>query len=146
MLIREFLPPGQTLNRWEEMITLVEIFDTAGVRLRDVAERFQSVAAEGCASAPVLSPIREFVDRGYPAIAQTVACAKTKTWGKAEVFVYKMIKGKTMIYQLQRAWRLPAAADPKTFRVSEAVKAAGEAFLAKVFLCDTLDPAHPCPR
>jgi hypothetical protein len=144
--IQEFIPASQTLADWSEMVTVLIYRGAGGAPLARFFEFQENVYRNGCESPPLVGKRQELIENGYTGGAQILACAKTKRWGKAEAMIYKTIKGKDAAYQVQRAWRLPASDNPNRIGITKEMLAAGTDYLRQVYVCDTRDPSHPCPK
>lgn len=144
--IEEFIPATQTLEHWSEMVTVLIYRGAGGAPLARFFEFQENVYRSGCESPPLVGKRQELTENGYPIGAQILVCAKTKRWGKAEAMIYKTIKGKDAAYQVQRAWRLPASDNPHEIGITREMLTDGTLYLKQVFVCDTRDASHPCPK
>jgi hypothetical protein len=73
---------------------------------------------------------------GYVASMMLLKCPKNPSTGKPETIVFRVIKGNDALYSVQYAWRSVPS--------DEEIKYAMQ-HLAKVIVCDTRTPDHPCP-
>jgi hypothetical protein len=80
------------------------------------------------------------------AAAQTfLVCPQVPGTNYAELAVVKAIEGPDYLYVVQRAWRLPAAKADAVVTDSRGPRAAAEAFLAQVHLCNPAVDRSACP-
>jgi S1-C subfamily serine protease len=128
--LTEYVPNGQTVEDWTEMLT-VQIFRN----LKDVdpAAFLQNVGMKyvnDCPGTPK-NTIQNGQVNGYPVSMLVLKCPMNPGTGKPETTVFRVIKGKDALYSVQHAWR--------TVPSDEAKDA-----LSKSIVCDTRDPGHPC--
>jgi hypothetical protein len=133
--LTEFVPDGQTVEDWTEMVT-VQIFHDLKV---DPAPFLQTIGkgfAKGCPGFNSPKGIVTGQENGYVVSMLVVRCPNNPSTGKPETTLFRVIRGKDALYSVQHAWR-SVASD----------RDLGDAVLAlrKVILCDTRDPSHPCP-
>lgn len=133
-LITEWVPGAETVEDWTQMLT-VQVFRGATVDaatfLQDVGKRYMNdcpgTTAKGIFTGQV---------NGYVVSMLLLKCPKNPRTGKPETTAFRVIKGKDALYSVQRAWR----AVPSDQEVDDVMHA-----LAKVTVCDTRAPEHPCP-
>jgi len=73
---------------------------------------------------------------GYVVSMLVLKCPLNPATGKPETTAFRVIRGKDALYSVQRAWRA-VPADGEFDAVMHA--------LAKVSVCDSRAPDHPCP-
>jgi S1-C subfamily serine protease len=125
----EFVPDGQTVEDWTEMLT-VQIFRD---RTAEPAAFLQSIAAQWqsvCPESPKSTIVNGHVN-GYLVSVLELKCPRHPITGKPENTMFRAVKGKDALYSVQYAWR----AVP-----SDAAQQA----VSKSTVCDTRDPSHPC--
>jgi hypothetical protein len=129
--LTEFVPNGQTVDDWTEMLT-VQIFRN----LKEVAPAafLQKIGTQWLTACPETpkDSIRNGQVNGYPVSMLVLKCPKSPSTGKPETTIFRVIKGNDALYSVQHAWR--------TVPSDEAQQA-----LSKSTVCDTRDPGHPCP-
>ncbi|WP_421999718.1 hypothetical protein [Reyranella sp.] len=133
--IFEWVPNGETLEDWTEMMTVQVFKDRPDLDPKDFLAKIQTrwqAECNGSASAPVTA---ERIN-GYTAATMLLRCPLLPSTGKPEMTMFRAIKGKDALYLVQRAVR--AADTPEQV-------ARLEAYFAKVSACDVRSPAHPCP-
>ncbi|RTL41119.1 MAG: hypothetical protein EKK49_02300 [Rhodocyclaceae bacterium] len=74
-----------------------------------------------------------------------LVCPQVPDTNYAEMAVVKAIEGPDYVYVVQRAWRLPAGDAERLKADSENPRAAAEAFLAQVHLCNPAGDRQRCP-
>lgn len=142
--ITELVLPGQTVDHWTDMITLVSVRKD-GQTVDSVLRHMAKATPLGCETPPVLGAADRFVDSGYPAAIQYAVCHKTIRWGLPEFFVYKTIEGDSGYYQVLRSWRFPDR--PRSFgpAFSRAALEEGLRLLDSAHVCNTNQADRPCP-
>jgi hypothetical protein len=73
---------------------------------------------------------------GYVVSMLLLKCPQNPGTGKPETTAFRVIKGKDALYSVQRAWR----SVPSDQELDDVMHT-----LAKVTVCDTRTPEHPCP-
>ncbi|SEG69841.1 hypothetical protein SAMN05421819_4385 [Bryocella elongata] len=133
--LTEFVPRGETVDDWTEMIT-VQVFH--GLK-SDPAPFLQTIGRLLAKSCPGFSTPKGIItgkENGYVVSMLIVKCPINPATGKPETTLYRIIKGKDALYSVQHAWRAVASDND----LGDAVLAFG-----KVTVCDTDDASHPCP-
>lgn len=145
MILSEYVPAGQTMDRWTDMIAVMTINRRAAPSLAVLAQRldqrFRSGA--GCAVAPIVEPPTVRSDGPYPYAVQAVLCGRTERWGKGEYMVHRVIEGRDAYYDVQRSWRLPSAASAD-LPVTPEMRAEAVGLLQAVGVCDNRLPDRKC--
>lgn len=130
----EFVPAGQTVEDWTEMLT-VQVFRHATVDapsfLRAVGTRYM----EACPGTTAKGIFTGHVN-GYVVSMLLLKCPQNPATRKPETTAFRVIKGNDALYSVQHAWR----AVPSDQDVDRAMHD-----LAKVTVCDTRAADHPCP-
>jgi hypothetical protein len=132
--ITEWIPASESVENWSQMLT-VQIFRSATVDgghfLQDVGKRYMNdcpgTIAKGIFSGQANS---------YAVSMLLLKCPKNPGTGKPETTAFRVIKGKDALYSVQRAW----SSVPTDQELDDVMHA-----LAKVTVCDTRTPDHPCP-
>ncbi|MDO4878593.1 MAG: hypothetical protein Q3966_04765 [Neisseria sp.] len=135
----EFVPEGQTVHNWKQMITLNII---PGNRLDLVqARKFISDGwMSACKDGSVIN-IRDGQENGYPFALWQMACEKNPQTGKPEYTWVKMMQGQEGLYTLQYAFRYA----PDKQELTRAVSYLRDA----LDVCDTRPKEakkHPCRK
>jgi len=132
--ITELIPSGQTVDDWTQMLT-VEIFRGATVDAPDFLGRVGGRYRGDCPNTTAQGIVTGHVN-GYEVSMLLLRCPLNPHTGKPETTAFRAIKGADALYLVQHAWR----AVPSDQTLDEAMHA-----LAKVTVCDTRTPEHPCP-
>lgn len=139
----EYVPRGQSVEAWRDMITSQVFPDLGNVPLEGYLERIAMAARPLCEGLSV-TPVATGTVNGYPAASMTQFCPRYSQTGKGEITLFKVIQGRSGLYVAQRAWRgRPFTRDG--IPVPMDTYADWTNFLDQVSLCDARDPAHPCP-
>jgi hypothetical protein len=131
--ITEFVPDGQTVDDWVQMLT-VQVFHGATA---DPATFLQGLGARYMDACPGTSAKGIFTGQsnGYVVSMLLLKCPRDPGTGKPETTAFRVIKGTDALYSVQHAWRAVAS--------DQEVAAAMHA-LATVVVCDTRAPEHGC--
>ena len=143
MDITELTPNGQSAQDWTdklkvEMIQGKPLADVQTV-LNSLIKAVQADCDDVGAGAANLA-----AENGYDTGIRAVACPKTKSTGKGEIGLLKVVLGKDRTYVVSRLWSGPAY--PKD-KITLPAQTSDEwlAFMGKVTVCDPRERAHPCP-
>ena len=130
LIAAEFIPQGETIEDWTRMVT-VQVFRGE----KHGPDKFAQNLKIGWEGACV-ERLGSGAVNGYRYSAWSFGCPLNPKTSKPETMWLKVIRGKDALYSVQYAFRaLPTA---------EFEKAANE-YLARVAVCDTRAPKHPCP-
>jgi hypothetical protein len=133
-LMTEFVPAAETVEDWTQMLT-VQIYRGATVDaatfLQAVGKRYMDACAGTTAKGVYTGQVN-----GYVVSMLLLKCPMNPATGKPETTAFRVIKGKDALYSVQRAWR----AVPSDQELDVVMHA-----LARVTVCDTRAPEHPCP-
>lgn len=133
--LTEFVPKGETVDVWTEMIT-VQVF--RGLKV-DPAPFLQTMGRGFVRTCPGFHSQKGIVTgqvNGYVVSMLVVDCPLNPATGKPETTLYRIIRGKNALYSVQHAWR----SVPSDKEVGDAWHA-----FSQVIVCDTEDASHPCP-
>jgi hypothetical protein len=133
-LMTEWVPAAETVEDWTQMLT-VQIYRGATVDAATFLQRVGKLYTDDCPGTTAKGIYTGQVN-GYVVSMLLLKCPKNPGTGKPETTAFRVIKGKDALYSVQRAWR----ADPSDQEVDDVLHA-----LAKVTVCDTRAPEHPCP-
>jgi hypothetical protein len=136
MDMTEFVPSGETVDNWSQMIT-EQIFYGRGGSDPDalpngMVTKWQSDCPGGAAGRAART-----VENGYPVSIWTFLCPLNPATGKPETMFMKVTAGKDSLYSVQYAYRQVFSPDMIKPTMS---------YLHGVLVCDTRDAAHLCPR
>jgi len=135
-LITEWVPAGETVENWTEMVT-VQVF----YHLRGSPEAFMSNLEtrwlRGCPGAGPAQPIANAVENGYPTLVWLLSCPQNPASGKMEVTWFKAVQGSDSFYLVQKAFKFP----PSKEQIGRWV-----GYLKAVRVCDSRLADRACPR
>ena len=142
----DFVPLGDDPREWTQLIGVQGLppGKQPGQALR-LLEDMQDVRARRC-GVPA-GPVEALLpDASASGAAQTfLVCPQVPGTNYAELAVVKAIEGPDYLYVVQRAWRLPAGKADALVADSRGPRAAAEAFLAQVRLCNPAVDRSACP-
>jgi len=133
--LEEFVPDGETVQAWSQMMTIRAFPRLAGVEPAGFHEFLVTSLLEACPAA-VHQEITATVENGAPVHLILAGCPNSPVTGGEEWFMSKSIGGQAGLYNVQGAWRGPA---------TEAIVAAWAEHLRGVVLCDPARAEMPCP-
>lgn len=140
----EYIPIGQTLEQWTEMITVIIFHGVTGQAPGEVQAHMDR---SGQAACPGQENVRLFEgeERGYRVTLSLDMCGKFAESGLGEITLFKLIQGRDSFYQVQRALRVPPFVIGSSRPMTSAQLAEWTAyFKAQVYVCDTR-VAGSCP-
>lgn len=140
----EIVPAGQTIQDWNEMLTVVTFDDPPNKSPQDVlAERageYRQECDDGGAG-----PVTPGIENGYGTALGSVICTRSKRQGKGEVSLFKVLRGRDRLYIVARSWR-GTPFEKGHLPLTAAQTSEWVAFMNRVAVCDTRDPGRPCPQ
>lgn len=139
----EYVPHGQSVENWRDMITSQVFPNLRDVPLDSYLGRIATAAKSVCEDVTV-TPVTTGTVNGYPAAFMAQFCIRYSQTGKGEITLFKVIQGKDNLFVAQRAWR----GEPFTrdaMPVSDETYAEWTDFLNQVSVCDARDPERQCP-
>ena len=142
----DFVPLGDAPREWTQLIGVQGLprSPQPGQAVR-VLEGMQEVRARRC-GVPAGAVEALLPEASASGAAQTfLVCPQVPGTNYAELAVVKAIEGPDYLYVVQRAWRLPAAKADTLVADSRGPRAAAEAFLAQVRLCNPAVDRSACP-
>lgn len=142
----DFVPLGDAPREWTQLIGVQGLppGKQPGQALR-LLEGMQDVRARRC-GVPAGAVEALLPEASASGAAQTyLVCPQVPGTNYAELAVVKAIEGPDYLYVVQRAWRLPAGRADALVADSRGPRAAAEAFLALVRLCDPAADRSACP-
>jgi hypothetical protein len=132
----EWVPAGESVDGWSEMIT-VQIFHVSpGLSQETFLQKLDEGWMKACPQTPKRSIVTGSTN-GYAVSMQLLSCPLNATTGKPETTAFRIIRGASDLFLVQRAFR--SVPTPEQL-------AAAMQFLGTVSLCDTHMPGHPCPE
>lgn len=142
----DFVPLGDSPREWTQLIGVQGLprVNSRG-QARALLEGMQRARESRC-GLPA-GPVEALPsDEASGETVQTyLVCPRVPDTNYAEMAVVKAIEGPDYLYVVQRAWRLPADDAERLKADSEKPRAAAEAFLSQVRLCNPAGDRQPCP-
>ena len=135
MLIAEYVPQGETVSDWSQMIT-VQVFRNLGKFDPDkFVEGIKAQWQSACPGSEV-EKIKDGLENGYPVSLWLFTCPLNTRTGKPENMFTKIISGNDSLYSIQYAYRSALTKEiiPPTM-----------AYLGGIQVCDTRLADRPCP-
>ena len=141
----DFVPLGDSAQEWTQLIGVQGLPRVRSPgQARALLEGMQQARQTRC-GVPA-GPVESLSRDGDGETVQTyLVCPQVPDTNYAELAVVKAIEGPDYLYLVQRAWRLPAGDAERLQADSAAPRAAAEAFLAQVHLCNPAGDRQPCP-
>jgi hypothetical protein len=133
--IMEMVPTGQTVEHWDEMVTVQIFRGNATGAIPAFRARMQALVKTACDGA-TSAPIAEGDENGYAFAVWIQDCPLNKSSGTPERAFPKAIAGHDSLYVVQRAYRSEGTGEQAT---------TASRFLRGVRVCDTRTDEHPCP-
>lgn len=142
--MREYLPVGQTVKQWTEMLTVTIWHGITDLAPEDVQDQLDRIGVAACPG-QVNKRLFNSEERGYRIAVSVDVCGKYAETGMGEITMFKVIRGRDSLYQVHRSLRVPAfEVGPELPMSSQQFKAWAEFFRTQVFVCDTRIP-DSCP-
>lgn len=133
MLI-EYVPKGQTVHNWREMVTTSVNYRNLPVTPKTYARKVMALSQEQCGG-PQGKILKTGKSNGYPFALFFYGCTKSPATGKPEWNLTVAFKGRDSFYSVSKAWiRKPAQSAVAEWR----------AILGKAYVCDTRRQSRPC--
>ncbi|MDI1284092.1 MAG: hypothetical protein PSV46_06835 [Reyranella sp.] len=134
MNMQEWVPAGETVQNWTEMITAQIFLQRADL---DPVQFLATMAKQwaGACQGSKATPAATGKATGYASATMLLRCPLLASSGKPETTMIKAIKGNDSFHVVQRAVRSVPG---------EAQLARTKAYLETVSVCDSRLPAHPC--
>lgn len=143
-LTTEYVPRGQTVEDRTQMLT-VQIFRGDPTPALAFLERAKAVAErEQPCDLTDFSIVGSRKVNGYDGSRAQLFCTRGKRTDKGEITFLQALRGRDSLYVVQRAWRGPAYTT-RSLPVTPDDIAAWNTHLNRVSVCDSRDPARPCP-
>jgi hypothetical protein len=139
--INEFVPKGETVEKWSEMIT-VQLLPARNDNATFYAT-FESLAKQACkaGNTHVVATTKE---NGYPVKVFQLLCPTNLQTNMGEVTFIKTIEGKDKFYVVQKAWRTEKyQLEQLPITSEEIVK--WTKYLRSVSVCDSRIEKRNCP-
>ena len=108
LLMTEFVPIGETVQDWSQMITIQSFIGYRPETLESFATRFTQLVIEECSTSDQ-EIIWSDVQYGYDFLVLAITCQENLNTGLPEWMLVKAIQGDEALYLVQKAWKY----DPK---------------------------------
>lgn len=141
--ITEYVPRGQRVDDWGEMLT-VQVFRGDPMPALAFLERMKAAAdREQPCDVTDFSIIGSRKVDGYDGSRASMYCTRGKQTGKGEITLFQALRGRDALYVVQRAKRTPPYTTKAVPTTPEESPAWGN-HLNSVSVCDSRDPGRPC--
>tara|TARA_B110000881_G_C18539191_1_gene497508 strand:+ start:140 stop:685 length:546 start_codon:yes stop_codon:yes gene_type:complete len=134
MLMKEFIPKGQDVKNWSEMLTIQIFHGGINRTALDFSNGVKHLWAQACPGANFSKNFTR-IENGYQAIYWKQICPKNPQTGKPETLSLKIISGNDSFYVAQKAWKsLPLKKDNDLWL----------GLFFDIAVCDTTIEKHSC--
>ena len=134
--IQEWIPDGQNIKDWSEMLTIQVLFNYPIGDLDYFVNKFIGMIVAVCEDGRGLT-ITDGAEYGYLFNYFMTICGKNPNTQKPEFTMVKAISGNDALYIVQKAWRY----EPTDIQMQD-----WSNLVSQVFLCDTRNKSAPCPK
>jgi hypothetical protein len=135
-LITEWVPAGETVENWTEMVT-VQLFYHLKVSPEAFMNNLEARWLRSCPGADRAEPIANAAENGYPTLVWLLSCPQNPVSGKMEITWFKAVQGNDAFYLVQKAFKFAPSKEQITRWVG---------YLKAVRVCDSRLPDRACPR
>lgn len=135
-LITEWVPAGETVENWTEMVT-VQVFYHLRVSPEAFMSNLETRWLKSCPGAGPAQPIANAVENGYPTLVWLLNCPQNPASGKMEITWFKAVQGNDSFYLVQKAFRFA----PSKEQIGRWV-----GYLKAVRVCNSRLADRACPR
>ena len=136
MLMTEFVPAKETVEKWTEMVTVQVFFGlkvTPQQFMDDMGKRWRAA----CPDAEEAQTVAEAPENGYPTLVWLLSCPKNPGTGKPEITWFKAVEGNDSFYLVQKAFKFEPSKEQITRWMG---------YLRKVSVCDSRIADRACPK
>jgi hypothetical protein len=144
MNVKQYLPPGQRLESWSDMVTVITMRGAARIAPRAMLEQMRRQMEINCDKVWTQEPLTEGTENGYPYAVLFLSCSRSRQFGKAEVMLTKIVAGRDATYHVQRIWRSEPIADPARPPIGREQLREAQMIIQLSRVCDDRDAAHAC--
>lgn len=142
--IIEFVPEGQTIQNWQDLLTIQIFFGRTSITPLSFFEEMNAVIQQLCPESEA-SIAMNGEENGYPFLLWVNMCRNNPQVNQAEVTLFKAIQGNDSLYLVHRAWRTPPVAPNEPIQIRTDEIEAWAYFMSLVQVCDTRIPEQSCP-
>jgi hypothetical protein len=140
--VLEWIPSGQTLTGWTDIITLQRLPGITDVAPAEMLDRMVTDYRRACAD--MITGTRTVTAiANFPVAVHLVACPDYAATRQSEITLFTGIAGENSFYLLQRAWRR-APFQGRDVPLTDAEMQEGGRQIGDVSACRLGDPAAPC--
>ena len=144
MKMQSFVPAGETADIWSEMATIEVFLDRGGYPPRPGSQEQVNEGLRLNCEALHVDDLGSGTVNGLPAMRWMAYCSKLHQYGSGEIDMFQAVSGKSNFFLIYRAWR-GAAFDLAHPPVAAPMIKEWEQYMSGVAVCDSRDPARPCP-
>jgi hypothetical protein len=138
----EYVPVGQTVDVWQDKITLEVYHELNNLPLDAIQRRLQGQNRNRCTGV-IEGPLQSGLNNGYPSAFWTLGCRYLNANGLGETRYTKAIQGEYSLYVLSRLWQTPTFGGDGP-AIDPAAISDGVAFLTTSIVCVPESADHPC--
>ncbi len=132
----EYIPKGETVRNWTEMLTVQTMNNMNHVPVEQFAENMSKMWLQACPNSSV-SALDKGETNGYPFITWLQICPNNPSTGKPEITFIKAVKGNEKLYVVQKAFKFK----PSKQQITDTGQ-----MLQKISVCDKEDKQHACKK
>ena len=140
----DWLPPGQTPERWTDRITLQVVPELAGKEPRTFLDQITNLRGEVC-DGVFATEVETAVLNGFAVGFRIIACTRDVRTDAGVVVAVRVVTGDRALYVSQRVFQVPPFG-PGGLPVAGAALAAAQTAIEYGFPCRRGDPVRPCPE
>ena len=104
LLMTEYVPVGETVQDWSQMITIQSLIDYRPESLESFATSFTQLVIEECSTSDQ-EILWSDVQYGYDFLVLVISCHENMGTGLPEHMLVKAIQGDDALYIVQKAWK-----------------------------------------
>ncbi|MCZ4281134.1 hypothetical protein O4H49_10125 [Kiloniella laminariae] len=102
----EWLPPGQHVENWTNMITVQVFPGWAGGDVDDFLNELAEIYGQNCEASGATPPLKDQVN-GFPTGFRLINCTRDLTRNTGEVALFRATVGRNALYLIQHVFRVP---------------------------------------
>jgi len=140
----DWLPLGQTPERWTDRITLQIVPELAGKAPRTFLDQIANLRGEICDSV-FATEVETAIVNGFATGFRIVACTRDVRTDAGVIAAMRVVSGDRALYVSQRVFQVPPFA-PGGLPVGGEALAVARAAIEYGFPCRRGDPLRPCPE
>jgi hypothetical protein len=140
----DWLPPGQTPEKWTDRITLQIVPELAGKAPRTFLDQITNLRGEIC-DGVFATEVETAILNGFATGFRILACTRDVRTNMGVIAVMRIVTGNRALYVSQRVFQIPPFA-PGGLPIDGEALAAARAAIEYGFPCRRGDPVRPCPE